>query len=310
MVTQSLMHPSTPSVCVNMCGNPRTPNRFKLSVIRGSHKSLPYPRTENVNRQCSRLETCSYRDEIDGSTNGRELADLPTKFVKFSTPAAASLVQKLSSFRKEYNVSDDPSRPQTLVIAPLTNQYINPTADILTEAFGDAMGYLNTYQRFLRNQIGDYLANHIRLLPKALILVALLEDRVTGQSQTDAQAGGASSSHAQTLVGTVEVSFHPSTRSAHLTLNPPSDMPYLCNMAVQQEFRGQGYGSLLLDAAEEVVLSTGYKSLYLHVRHADPPAVALYRKYGYVEEGEDMGIVKIFGLDQRYLMKKFLERHD
>ena len=185
---------------------------------------------------------------------------------------------------------------------------IDPTADTLTAAFSDSMGYLNNYATFLRRQIGEYLVNHVRMLPKALILIAVLEDADADADATDAvptsTSTATSTSH---LVGTVEVSFHPSTRSKHLTLNSPADLPYLCNMAVNEEHKRAGYGSLLLDAAERLVLNTGYKSIYLHVRHVDKPALQLYRKFGYEPEGEDIGLVKLLGMDQRYLMRKYLQ---
>ena len=46
--------------------------------------------------------------------------------------------------------------------------------------------------------------------------------------------------------------------------------------------------------------------LYLHVRHVDKPALNLYRKYGYEVDGEDIGLVRLLGMDQRFLMKKYL----
>lgn len=186
---------------------------------------------------------------------------------------------------------------------------IEPTADTLTSAFGSAMGYANNYTTFLRRQIGEYLTNHIRMLPKALVLIAVIisDDGLDeNESPYGQDEDGSSSSSSSVLVGTVEVSFHPSTRSKHLTLNSPADLPYLCNMAVREEHKRAGYGSLLLDAAERIVLNTGYKSLYLHVRHVDAPALRLYRKYGYEPEGEDIGLIKLLGLDQRYLMRKYL----
>ncbi len=181
---------------------------------------------------------------------------------------------------------------------------IDPTADTLTAAFSDSMGYLNNYATFLRRQIGEYLVNHVRMLPKALILIAVLEDADAAADVPTSTSTATSTSH---LVGTVEVSFHPSTRSKHLTLNSPADLPYLCNMAVNEEHKRAGYGSLLLDAAERLVLNTGYKSIYLHVRHVDKPALQLYRKFGYEPEGEDIGLVKLLGMDQRYLMRKYLQ---
>lgn len=221
-----------------------------------------------------------------------------SKFVRFSTPTETILRERLSSFRKEYKDPNEESDDAVLVVKALSNEWIDSCADLLTESFADSMGYMNVYKKFLRNQIGEYLNNHVRLLPKTVILVGILP-----RSDDDDNDG-----QEDILAGTVEISFSSSTRTKHLTLNPPQDMPYLCNMAVQPDQRGKGYGRLLLDAAEQLILSTGYTSVFLHVRHADPTALSLYRTSGFVEEGEDCSIVQLFGLDRRYLMRKSLAK--
>ena len=203
-----------------------------------------------------------------------------------------SLREKLLNFERTYKVVDD-TLGKTLIVRPMSNEWIENSALLLTESFAESMGYLSVYRNFLLNQIRQYLKKHVLLIPKTLILVGVLRDEEE-ESQNEV------------LVGTVEVSFSPSTRSTQLTLNPPPDLPYLCNMAVEPSYRGQGYGSLLLDAAEDMVHETGYKSLFLHVRHIDAPALGLYRKSGFSEEGEDWPLIRLFGLDRRYLMKKSL----
>lgn len=214
----------------------------------------------------------------------------------------------------------------------MNNSWIEETADLLTESFADAMGYLSVYKTFLKNQIRAYLKNHIILLPKTIILIGILEERKDASTThgTDDDSTQASAlmppsindsiqlqqeeieehsdpKHEKSaLIGTVEVSFSPSTRSTHLTLNPPPDLPYLCNMAVQPHYRGSGYGRLLLQAAEDVIKEVGYKSVFLHVRHIDIPACRLYEKSGFQKEGEDWPIISLVGMDRRYLLKKSL----
>lgn len=232
-------------------------------------------------------------DDADNSSVGGERG---YKFVKFSSPAQSTLRDTLASFSTSYPILDTMGSESTTVfeVKTLSNEWIGHVADLLTESFADSMGYIHAYKKFLRNQIGEYLSNHVLLLPKTVILVGIIK-----------RIGPEGEEH-QTLVGTVEVSFDASTRSKHVTLNPPPDMPYLCNMAVEPDYRRRGFGAMLLEAAEAAVLRTGYKSMYLHVRHADPPAVQLYRKYGYHDEGEDWALVQLLGLDRRYLLKKFL----
>lgn len=219
-----------------------------------------------------------------------------SKFVRFSTPTETNLRERLATFRKEYADPNHESDGGVFTVKTLSNTWIDSCADLLTESFADSMGYMSVYKKFLRNQIGEYLNNHVRLLPKTVILVGIASRRNGDGTREDV------------LAGTVEISFSPSTRTKHLTLNPPPDMPYLCNMAVQPEQRGKGYGRLLLDAAEQLILSTGYTCVFLHVRHADPPALSLYRTSGFVQEGEDWSIVQVFGLDRRYLMRKSLSK--
>ena len=41
---------------------------------------------------------------------------------------------------------------------------------------------------------------------------------------------------------------------------------YLCNMAVDANYRRRGYGNILLDAADEVAQIAGEKDTFLHLR--------------------------------------------
>ena len=112
-----------------------------------------------------------------------------------------SLREKLLSFERTYNVVEqDDAGGKTLIVRPMSNEWIENSALLLTESFGESMGYLSVYRNFLLNQIRQYLNKHILLIPKTLILVGVLRDE-DGESQNDV------------LVGTVEVSFSPSTRS-------------------------------------------------------------------------------------------------
>lgn len=287
MLTQSVVGPSALSPANQQRGK-------QLLSVDQCRRSGRY----NATRWHSRRICITYAydvDEFDDASSS--VGGNGYKFVKFSSPAQTSLRDKLASFNRTFDVSLPSSDQGTTVVfevKTLSNEWLEVVADLLTESFADSMGYINAYKKFLRNQIREYLSNHVLLLPKTVILVGIL--KTTGPEGDEHQ----------TLVGTVEVSFDASTRSKHLTLNPPADMPYLCNMAVEPEHRRRGFGAMLLEAAEVAVLSTGYKSMYLHVRHADPPAVQLYRKYGYREEGEDWALVQLLRLDRRYLMKKFL----
>jgi len=106
------------------------------------------------------------------------------------------------------------------------------------------------------------------------------------------------------LVASLELSFSESTRSKEYTLNPPPERPYLCNLAVKEEWRGKGFASELLTAGEELVQLVGEDCIYLHLRLQDDAAAKLYSKAGYVAVDKDSVLVKLIGMDRRYLMRK------
>jgi putative acetyltransferase len=56
-------------------------------------------------------------------------------------------------------------------------------------------------------------------------------------------------------------------------------------MAVVRESRGRGVGSALMDEAERWARANGHHKLSLSVFAHNAPAIALYRKKGFVEEG-------------------------
>jgi ribosomal protein S18 acetylase RimI-like enzyme len=56
-------------------------------------------------------------------------------------------------------------------------------------------------------------------------------------------------------------------------------------MAVAHEWRGRGIGSALMEAAIEWARASGLHKLSLNVFAHNAAAIALYRKYGFVEEG-------------------------
>lgn len=85
----------------------------------------------------------------------------------------------------------------------------------------------------------------------------------------------------QTRAGMVWIqpSFHPVTELAdYLVLN----------LAVRPEFRGAGLGEALLGTARGHAEARGVKRLRLFVSAANEPAVALYRKLGYLDQTREM----------------------
>jgi RimJ/RimL family protein N-acetyltransferase len=64
-----------------------------------------------------------------------------------------------------------------------------------------------------------------------------------------------------------------------------SSRPATIGMAVAEAWRGQGVGTALMEACVEWAQEAGVHKLSLEVFPWNEPAMALYRKFGFVEEG-------------------------
>lgn len=78
-------------------------------------------------------------------------------------------------------------------------------------------------------------------------------------------------------------------------------------MGIVQGYRGQGVGSRLMNAIAEHAKKIGLEKIELHVYTSNLAAIALYRRFGFEQEGV---IKKYRKLDDRYfdclMMGKFL----
>ncbi|CAM9805063.1 unnamed protein product, partial [Ectocarpus fasciculatus] len=86
--------------------------------------------------------------------------------------------------------------------------------------------------------------------------------------------------------------------------------PYMCNLAVAEKYRRNGYGKQLVRLCEGVAkLHWGYERMYLHVDAASPAATSLYSSMGYeiMEQFQPPSWVKkLLGLrDILYQVKHF-----
>lgn len=220
--------------------------------------------------------------------------------------------QDLLNYRYKVKVANG-----SILVRPLTHSWVHACGGLLTGAFADAMGYVPMYRTYLRHQIRQYLYRHADMPPKAVVLVALLmpeddtegyssnsEPSSTSDSVAEVSTSGQEQEEGATLVGTVELSFAASTRARYLTLNAPVNCAYLCNMAVDANYRRRGYGNILLDAADDITKIAGEKDIFLHLRFQDAAPASLYKQAGYVSDKADSFLVRLLGLDRRYLMKK------
>jgi len=200
---------------------------------------------------------------------------------------------------------------QVVSVVPLETAYIAQTASLLASSFSEAL-HQPSYRKFLVRSITSYLDEHLKTNACA-ILVALLEpepapDEASPDWARPASAESSESSDAapsgkpaapdythgavpgsydirpehstgrRTVVATTELSFSKMTRSVGLTLNPPADAIYLCNLAVAPEHRRRGIATEILRVAEERARQHNPMGrIYLHTRVQDDPANALYQ---------------------------------
>ena len=119
-------------------------------------------------------------------------------------------------------------------------------------------------------------------LPLALLFAAVAEERdgIATEPPVDVESRAAS----WTIDGTfVAVAGAEIVGSLHLELSRHGFGEI--GMAVAREWRGRGVGSALLAAAIEWARERGLHKLSLGVFAHNAPAIALYRKFGFVEEG-------------------------
>ncbi len=64
---------------------------------------------------------------------------------------------------------------------------------------------------------------------------------------------------------------------------------HLLNLCVEKQWRGQGFGALLLDHAVRTARASGCDSMFLEVRPSNAAAIALYQTRGFVIAGKRFG---------------------
>lgn len=62
---------------------------------------------------------------------------------------------------------------------------------------------------------------------------------------------------------------------------------YVATLDVDERARGRGVGRALMEAAEQQVRHAGGQAMWLHVHALNAAAVALYRRQGYAQVGQE-----------------------
>ena len=120
-------------------------------------------------------------------------------------------------------------------------------------------------------------------MPLALIFAAVAEERdgIATEPPVDVEARAAS----WTLDGTLVAVADDGEIAGSIHVDPSRHGFGDLGMAVAREWRGRGVGSALLAAAVEWARERGLHKLSLGVFPHNTAAIALYRKFGFVEEG-------------------------
>ena len=77
--------------------------------------------------------------------------------------------------------------------------------------------------------------------------------------------------------------------AGYISVTAVADEGYINNIAVDEEYRGRGLGSLLLDRAVTFAREKNLAFLSLEVRKSNAAAISLYEKLGFCAEGEREG---------------------
>ena len=241
----------------------------------------------------------------------------PRKFSPFSPGDAVSA--RLRGTRRTFPAPDDPTL--SILVTALSLDDAPTAASILVDAFAGAMRTPGWARAGLGSHIESYVQDHVRMVPRALLLGARLvpsealaaygeRDREEEAAAADPLAAALSPEEAAfPLIGVGELSFSETTRTKGLTLNPPPGGAYLCNMAVAPSVRGRGVGAALLAAAEGAAVEGGAREVYLHLRDrdGDGPGGRLYRRAGFVVEARDPVLLAlVLAQDRRALLRKRL----
>jgi ribosomal protein S18 acetylase RimI-like enzyme len=119
-------------------------------------------------------------------------------------------------------------------------------------------------------------------MPLAVLFAAVAEERdgIATEPPVDVEARAA----AWTLDGTL-VAVAGTEVVGSLHLEPSRHGFGEIGMAVAREWRGRGVGSALLGAAIDDARERGLHKVSLSVFAHNAAAIALYRKFGFVEEG-------------------------
>jgi len=79
-----------------------------------------------------------------------------------------------------------------------------------------------------------------------------------------------------------------------LDLNKVSFTWWIYNVYVREEYRGKGYGEILLNQTYDILKKKGIKRVLLKVGKKNKIAINLYKKHGFLKKSEDNNDIVMF----------------
>jgi len=178
-----------------------------------------------------------------------------------------------SSISIPYNphTTEFPSGKSHFIIRAAQKEDLHDLANIIADSFHSHKGLLSWFHSLsrigiyedLRNRLYSSGSHYVCFVAMALSSVAGCLERAHASSDL--------------LLGTVEMTL----RDPYPLDLERSRYPYLSNLAVRDEYRGQGIAQQLLTACEQTAITWGFEDLYLHVLENNQRAKRVYFKLGY-----------------------------
>ncbi len=170
------------------------------------------------------------------------------------------------------------------VVRPMRYEDIDAVSEVERECFSTPWP-TSAYRRELRdNRLGRYV-----------VLIEVRDNHANPSAPNTANANGDEGYSVRRAVGQL---LRPFGRSSLAPLPPPNerivgfagmwlmlDEAHVTTIGVKPELRGQGFGEVLFATLLEIAIEVGARRATLEVRVSNLPAQALYRKYGFHDEG-------------------------
>lgn len=122
------------------------------------------------------------------------------------------------------------------VVQAMRPEHMNATEELLVDSFAELMGGLLTYRPLLALTVKQYVRERYATLPYSVTLVGLFAPAEENSDTIESEINNGWAGN-WVVAGTVELSFSVSGHPYLPSPAPPSNAPYICNMAVTKDYR-------------------------------------------------------------------------